>query len=184
MADSVSENLAANVRRLREEHGLSQQRMADLSGVPRPTWANLESGGANPTVSVLTRVASALGVRVEELLSAPRAELRYFKAGDLGHKKRGKGRLSPLLPQGGRSLEFHRLEFGPDDLWAAAPHSPGTQEILTCELGRIEVSLGSESITLGPGDVAMFRADQRHSYKNLGRRTATAYSVVTVSMIE
>ena len=50
MADSAA-NLAANVRRLREERGLSQQRIAQLAGVPRPTWASLESGSANPTLS-------------------------------------------------------------------------------------------------------------------------------------
>ena len=45
-------NLADNVRRLREAHRMSQQRMADLSGLPRPTWASLESGAANPTLTI------------------------------------------------------------------------------------------------------------------------------------
>lgn len=49
----VATNLAGNIRKLREERGLSQQRMADLSGMPRPTWASLESGSANPTLAVL-----------------------------------------------------------------------------------------------------------------------------------
>ena len=34
------------------------QRMAALSGIPRPTWASLESGDANPTLAVLTRAAA------------------------------------------------------------------------------------------------------------------------------
>ena len=46
--DETGSNLAANARRLREARGLSQQQMAQLSGIPRPTWASLEAGDANP----------------------------------------------------------------------------------------------------------------------------------------
>ncbi len=66
--DGLQKNLADNIRRLREAHGLSQQRMAELSGIPRPTWASLESGAANPTLVVLSKAAVALQVSIEELV--------------------------------------------------------------------------------------------------------------------
>ena len=71
MADT-QRNLAANMRRLREAHNMSQQQMAEASGLPRATWASLESGGANPTLSVLTKAAGALQVSIEELIGSPR----------------------------------------------------------------------------------------------------------------
>ena len=43
--------------------------MSRLAALPRATWTNLESGAANPTIAVLTKVALALQVSVEELLS-------------------------------------------------------------------------------------------------------------------
>ena len=49
--DAAGSNLGANVKRLREGRGLSQQQMARLAGLPRPTWASLESGDATVTVS-------------------------------------------------------------------------------------------------------------------------------------
>ena len=74
--DSISGNLADNIRQLREARGLTQQQMAKISGLPRPTWSNLESGAANPTVAVLVKVATALQISVEEFdrlaVSAPR----------------------------------------------------------------------------------------------------------------
>src|SRR6187399_2909621 len=79
----IPRNLGENVRKLRETRGLSQQQLAKLSGIPRPTWANIESGSANPTLSVLTRVASTLQVSIEELISAPRASLRQYRASEL-----------------------------------------------------------------------------------------------------
>ena len=73
--DDLRRNLADNVRRLREAHKMSQQRMADLSGLPRPTWASLESGAANPTLNVLSKAAQALQVSIEELVGTPRNEI-------------------------------------------------------------------------------------------------------------
>lgn len=43
--------------------GLSQQQIARIADMPRATWANLESGAANPALSVLVKVAQALQVR-------------------------------------------------------------------------------------------------------------------------
>jgi transcriptional regulator with XRE-family HTH domain len=56
----INRNLADNIRRLREARNLSQQQIAKLSGIPRPTWASLETGSANPTLSVLSKAANAL----------------------------------------------------------------------------------------------------------------------------
>ncbi len=69
--DRISANLADNLRQLREARGLTQQQLAKIAGLPRPTWGNLESGAANPTIAVLVKVASALQVSVEELLPQP-----------------------------------------------------------------------------------------------------------------
>jgi len=71
--DPLPSHLAANVKQLRDARGATQQQMAKLAGIPRATWSNLESGSANPTLSVLHRVAGALQVSLEELLAAPRA---------------------------------------------------------------------------------------------------------------
>ena len=73
MDDDVARHMGDNIRQLRESRGLSQQQIAKLAGIPRPTWTNLESGGANPTLAVLVKVAAALNVRLEELLGPPKA---------------------------------------------------------------------------------------------------------------
>src|SRR5262249_26788932 len=73
MQADLAERLAKNVRELRRARGLTQNQMAKISGLPRATWANLESGAANPTLAVLHGVALALQVPIEELLGAPRA---------------------------------------------------------------------------------------------------------------
>jgi XRE family transcriptional regulator, regulator of sulfur utilization len=72
--DDARFNLGANLKRLRDMRGLSQEQAARQARIPRATWASLESGSANPTLVVLTRVAAALAVSIEELIGrAPRA---------------------------------------------------------------------------------------------------------------
>jgi len=176
---TTADNLAANVRRLREERGLSQQQIAKLAGLPRPTWASLESGGANPTLAVLGRAAAALQVSIEELIGPPRTAARLFRAAELRTRKRQGATIRALLPEAIPGLDIAKMELAPGGQLGGIPHTPGTREYLTCEVGRIELVASGERWELGPGDALVFRGDQRHSYRNLDpRRPAIAISVV------
>jgi transcriptional regulator with XRE-family HTH domain len=177
--DDSRANLAANVRRLREMRGLSQQRMAGLSGIPRPTWASLESGSANPTLAVLSRAAAALQVSIEELIGAPRTAVRLVPAASVPERRRRGGVVRPLLPESIPGLDISRMELAPAGQLTGVPHTPGTREYLTCERGRIELSAAGERWQLEPGDSLVFRGDQRHAYRNLdAREPAVAITVV------
>jgi transcriptional regulator with XRE-family HTH domain len=59
--------IAWNLRRLRTERGLSQDRLAEASGVNRGHLRELERENVNITVDLLDRIADALGVRVGAL---------------------------------------------------------------------------------------------------------------------
>ncbi len=174
-------NLAANAKALRETRGLTQSQMAKAAELPRPTWANLETGAANPTLSVLMKVAGALQVTLEELVGAPRASARLYRASELPQNKRGKAIIRRLLPDPIPGLELERMEFPPGAAFAGVPHTAGTREYFTCESGSLELSAGGERWQLEPGDVVVFRGDQRHGYRNPGRDTAVAYSAVSLS---
>jgi transcriptional regulator with XRE-family HTH domain len=178
MSADIARNLADNLRALREARGLSQQQIAKLANLPRPTWSNLESGAANPTVSVLTRAATALQVRVEELLSPPRSHAKLYRADALRSRSRGKVRVRKLLPESMPGLDIERMELPAQSAMSGVPHTPGTREYLTCERGRLELSVSGERYELGEGDVVVFRGDQKHGYRNPGRAVAVAYSVV------
>ena len=178
MSDELAGRLADNLRQLRQTRGKTQQQMAKLAGVPRATWANLESGGANPTLSVLHAAATALQVSLEELLAPPRATGRHYPKASLPVKTRGKVRIHKLLPDPVPGMEIDRFEMPPKARITGIPHTPGTREYLTCERGRIRLVASGESFELDAGDVVAFRGDQRHSYANVGADTAIAFSVV------
>jgi transcriptional regulator with XRE-family HTH domain len=177
----VALNLGRNIQQLREARGQSQQQIARLAGIPRATWANLESGAANPTLAVLVKVAQALQVRLEELIEPPRRAGRLYPASSLPSRRRGAVTVRKLLPESLAGLEIERMELPPGAMMAGVPHTPGTREYLTCEQGAVELSTGGAAWTLSPGDVVVFRGDQKHGYRNAAAGTTVAYSVVALA---
>lgn len=184
MQEEVANNLAENVRQLREARSMSQAQVAKIAGLPRPTWTNIESGSANPTLAVLLKVAAALHVRLEELLAAPRGTGRLYRAGELEVRRRGQVTIRKLLPEALRGLDIERLELAAGASMTGVPHTAGTREYLTCERGALELSVRGRSFRLAPGDVVVFAGDQRHGYRNVGRGQAVAHSVVTFAALE
>lgn len=176
-------NLGRNIQQLREARGVTQQQIARVAGVPRATWANLESGGANPTLAVLVKVAQALQVRLEELIEPPRGTGRLYAAASLPSRRRGAVTVRKLLPETIAGLEIERMELPAGASMGGVPHTPGTREYLTCETGQIELSAGGGRWTLAPGDVVVFRGDQKHGYRNAGTGLAVAYSVVAFAPV-
>ena len=67
----VRQRLAANVRRLRKQTGLSQEKFAIEHGLDRTYVSAIERGRRNPTIVVVERIALALDVDVIELLKLP-----------------------------------------------------------------------------------------------------------------
>jgi ribosome-binding protein aMBF1 (putative translation factor) len=57
--------LGRAVRELRERHGWSQTQLAKESGMTQSAVARFEAGGTVPTLTVLERLAAALGVSLK-----------------------------------------------------------------------------------------------------------------------
>ncbi len=60
-----------NLRRLRVERGLSQERLALAAGIDRAYVGRVERGSENVTITTLEEMAVALALPVGDLLIAP-----------------------------------------------------------------------------------------------------------------
>ena len=179
--DDTAAHLGTNLKALRAVRGFSQHRASALAGIPRATWATLESGAANPTITVLVKVAGALQVRVDELIAPPRPAGRLYRADALIVRRRGDAAIRDLLPEKLPCVEIGRLALPPGASFVGVPHTAGTREYLTCERGRITLAAAGDVFELGAGDVVVFPGDRRHSYRNPGRDPAVGYSVVLLA---
>ena len=64
----VRRRLASNMKRLRKERGLSQEALADAADLDRTYISGIERLARNPTIVSVDRIATALGVRLGDLL--------------------------------------------------------------------------------------------------------------------
>jgi len=66
--------VAWNLRAIRTERALSQERLADEAGVDRTYVGMLEREEASATVDILDRLAQALGVEIGAFFAPPLGE--------------------------------------------------------------------------------------------------------------
>jgi len=61
--------IAKNIKKLRKQKGLSQDRLSKLADVSNNTIIKIESGGIqNPTIKTVQKIARALDVSVDNLI--------------------------------------------------------------------------------------------------------------------
>lgn len=67
----IRQKLGRNVRRAREARGWSQEQFAFEAGIHRTYVSDIERGARNPTITVVEKLAVALGTSASELLAEP-----------------------------------------------------------------------------------------------------------------
>lgn len=59
----------ARLAEVRQAKGMTQEQLAAATGVHRVTIARIETGAASPNAETLKRLADALGVRMDDLMT-------------------------------------------------------------------------------------------------------------------
>jgi DNA-binding XRE family transcriptional regulator len=68
--DNPQSKIAKNIKNVRQKKGISQDRLSKLADLSLNTVVTVESGAnPNPTIETLSKIAKALGVRVEDLIN-------------------------------------------------------------------------------------------------------------------
>lgn len=180
LLDTYSTHLGANVAALRQKQGLTQAALAKKAGTTRASITLIESGSANPTLEQLLKVATALSVSIEELISRPKAECQHIRAKDIPVANRSEHgiTLRQLLPDAIHATGLDELVMEPGSVMVGSPHLTGTKEYFTCLKGQISVRVLGQAYDLKPGDVLAFPGDSNHSYKNTGKTVAQGISAI------
>ena len=183
VSDPLTTAVATNVRSFRLRQGLSLDLLASLAGTDRPTLEAIESGGGQPTIETLWKIAKALDLPFSSLLSTGgsggttvirRAESKVLASGDGGFTTRA---LFPF--EGERQVEFYELRLAPGAGEDADAHTTGTTENLLVARGAVEIVTGDGTHRLAEGDSILFDADVPHAYRNTGDGEAVLYLVMT-----
>jgi transcriptional regulator with XRE-family HTH domain len=174
--DEVAAAIAANVRRLRNDHRLTIDTLAERAGVSKGTIIQLEQGRANPNIGTLCRLSDALQVGVATLVApvdtSPRMTIRRSaQAAPLWTSDAGSRAAFLIGTDPPNVIELWDWRLVPGDAFDGEAHGDGTVEVLTVHQGALSVSAGGRSETLAVGDSVLFEAYVPHRYANDGSET-------------
>lgn len=181
--DDEAPEVGESLRQLRNERGLSLEKLAQIAGVSRAMLGQIELGQSTPTIKTLWKISRALDVPFSALLSGKESPgtmvLRAAQTRRLTNEQ-GTFVSRALFPLGGpRRVEFYELRLAAGAEEHAVAHSFGTTEMLAVNRGLLEVSAHGEVYRIAEGDVLTFEADVPHVYRNPGSVEALAYLVMT-----
>lgn len=185
-AADINARIAARVRALRAEHGLSLDALAARSQVSRSMLSLVERGEASPTAVVLEKIATGLGVALASLFDDAAAPVDPVS--------RGANRLTWRDPQSGyvrrnispanypspiRVVEVE-LPAGARVAYETAARDAAIHQQIWVLDGAIEVGVGRATWRLEADDCLAMRLDQPTAFRNRTRKPAR-YVVVIAS---
>ncbi|MFG2844421.1 helix-turn-helix domain-containing protein [Kitasatospora sp. NPDC048296] len=165
---SVRGLLAANLKRVRAQRGLSLSELSRRAGIGKATLSQLESGAGNPTLETVLGLSRVLGVPISDLVERqPSGEVTVVRAAD-AEVLSGRGvDLRPLrrIEAGDTVFEVYDQQVRTDGTQISGGHT-GTEHTIV-QAGLLRVRAGRCEVELGPGDYVGFDASLPHSYTAL-----------------
>jgi transcriptional regulator with XRE-family HTH domain len=166
--------VAANLKALRQQRGLTLSDLARRSGIAKGTLSKLEAGSSNPTLETLWTIADSLGVAIGELVAPVVGSSRIVRSGDSDWMP-GEGLTARVIDRliGRSMVDISEVQFTSGHRREAGPHAPGSLAHVFVLRGRLRTGPTSEELmTLSKGDYTTFPADRPHVYEGLTQRTA------------
>jgi transcriptional regulator with XRE-family HTH domain len=164
--------LGRRIQADRLDRGLTLQALATAAGVSVSMLSAVERGEKAPTIVVLGRIASGLGIPLAALLSGaekPRVVVRRAGAQETVDEPGGWRRtvLSPVVP--GVNFEWIRVTLPAGcDAGDYPAYAPGSHEFVAVGTGTLRLTVDGAAVELAAGDSAYFAADAVHRYANPG----------------
>jgi transcriptional regulator with XRE-family HTH domain len=182
--------LGARVKALREASGLSLRDLAARSGVSAPMLSQVERGETSPTLTVATRIAAGLELRLSQLLrldeSGSVTVVRASQRQRGGNARRGHRFEVMTAAQPGQRSELSRHTLAPGGSTGASDdppmHEPGSRETALVERGSVVLVCDGQSHELADGDCVTFDADLPHHFENNTDAEAAFLAVVSAGL--
>lgn len=173
--------VGVNLRRLREQQGITLRELAERSHLAINTLSLIENERTSPSVSTLQQLARALGVSITaffEGVTAPQA-VAYVRSDCRPRASIDIGVLEDL----GAGANIQAVEPFIVTLDPGASSGSGDivhtgYEFVYCLSGRILYMIDSVSYLLDPGDSLLFEAHLPHRWQNLSLTPARILMVL------
>lgn len=201
-AGTTPVQLGQSVRTVREQRGLSLRELARRVDVSPSFISQIELGKANPSVGTLYAIVSVLGTTLDDLIGEPDGDggPELVDAALTDGAPEAWSRVDvPVQPAEGRPrvemsgvvwerlthdhdpyVDFLHVEYAPGSS-SCAPDQlmrHGGREYGHLVRGRLDVQVGFETYSLGPGDSIHFDSSTPHRLSNPYDEPCTAVWLV------
>lgn len=161
--------LAANLRAIREQAGLSLSALSRESGIAKGTLSQLESGTGNPTIETVFSLSNTLGVPVSSLLTErtdPDVVLVRSRDLEVLSSNAVDLRMLRRIDLVEAVIELYDQRVRPGAVQHSEGH-PGKEHVAVTS-GQLRVGPPEAPHELGPGDYLCFPASGPHVYEAVG----------------
>jgi transcriptional regulator with XRE-family HTH domain len=181
----LAARVAANLREHRRRRDMSLDQLAQVTGVSRAGLSQIETVKTNPSIGVLWKIASGLGVPFADLIGESSEAIAVLRREDTQVLRSSDRKFEsrPLMPAGGANqVEVYELRLAARARHASDAHGPGTRELVIVLSGALRMLIDDRTEELSAGDSILFNANVAHTYENPGGSEARYYDVIIYSL--
>ena len=168
----MANDVSARLKAVRLMHGLSQRELAKRAGVTNGMISLIEQGRVSPSVASLKKVLDGLPMGLTEFFTMdPAGTAQVFYTGaelvELGEGDVSLRLVAARRP-GRRMAILHEIYEPGADTGSEMLSHPGEEGGVVVS-GRVEVTIGSQTQVLEPGDAYYFASAVPHRFRNRSR---------------
>ena len=173
--------ISDGIKRLRAQHKLTQTQLAEMAEIPRATLANMESEQSNPSISLVVKVAQALGVSIDDLITKRKSQyVTEIIREDMpvSYQDDGKYVSTRTSPISSPNIHINDVSMMPGCFTKGVPHPEGSHELFLCLEGIAVIEIDGEKYEVEAGNLLYFHGHLPHSYGNQSLKPVHAVAVV------
>lgn len=175
-------DVGARLRAIRQLHGLSQRELARRAGVTNGLISLVEMNRVSPSVSSLKKLLDGIPMSLAEFFTADVNQRMpvFFGAEDLVELGNESVSLRLVAAQrNGRQMTLLHERYEPGAETGEQMLSHRGEEGGVVVRGSIELTVGTETRVLGPGEAYYFPSNLPHRFRNIGREPCELVSCGT-----
>lgn len=178
----MNTDVGARLRSIRTAFSLSQRELARRAGVTNGLISLIEQNRVSPSVSSLKKVLDGVPMSLAEfftldLAAAPQA---FFGTDELVELGNDDVSLRLVAAQrAGRQMTLLHERYGPGAATGEEMMAHRGEEGGVVIRGHIELTVGSATRVLGPGEAYYFASQLPHRCRNVGREPCEIISACT-----
>lgn len=167
--DYLNYNIAINLKKIRLSKNMSLDNVSEQTGVSKSMLAQIEKGGANPTIGILGKIVSGLRVEFDELIGEPSLDSYYMERENLVPSKQvlGKYEVYTCFPTDTkRKYEVYYIDIESGMEYVSGSHGEHTSEFISVTKGELMIQTREKEFIIRERDVFRFNTNTNHIYKN------------------